>query len=323
MRGFEDGKSEHLRGEDSDDLAHVGGKKELNCFSYIAVNSSAFLNSGNYCGKVVVGKHHVRYILCNVSTCNAHSDADVGALDGGRVIDSVARHSGNAAVCAPGIDYPYLVLGLNAGVDRIFFNITLKLFVADRIKLCSGNGKLSLAENTKLTCNSGSGVLVVARYHYGAYTCPAAFLDRGGNFGTHRVDHSGKPEEYKPGFHRGRLVFSFRGGVIPAAAGGGKHAQRLVSHCLVCGGDLLTELGSQLDLFPSAEYMRAVADNHIGRAGGVLDVAVSGFVYGGHHFSAGVKGDLPDARLFGFKLIFWKPQLCGIVHHRGLRGVAH
>ena len=73
-------EAENVCKEDRQNLAHIRTEKELNCLLDIVVNSSALFDSGNYRGKVIVGKDHIGDVLCNVCTRDAHAHADIGAL---------------------------------------------------------------------------------------------------------------------------------------------------------------------------------------------------------------------------------------------------
>ena len=78
MHGLQDGEAEERCKEDGDHLARIRCKQELYRLSDIIVNAPAFLNCGNDGGKVIIGKHHIGNILCNVCTGYAHADAYIG-----------------------------------------------------------------------------------------------------------------------------------------------------------------------------------------------------------------------------------------------------
>ena len=212
------------------------------------------------------------------------------------------------------------MLGLYAGIYRVVFNSLFKLLVGDRIQLRTGNGKVALAQDTKLTRYCGGGIAEVAGYHYRAYARLAAFLYRVYNFGTYRVYHTYKTEEYKVGFHDlGGVV---GGGGIIFTVGCRKHAQRAVGKALVCLGKLYAQIVGKGNYLSVRKDVRASAYHHIGCAGSVLDVSASGLVDGRHHLSDGVKGYLTYARRLGFKIILGQTELCGVVYNGCLGGVA-
>ena len=63
--------------EDEENLANFV-EMELKNLENIVVNLTSFFNSVDDCCKVIIGKNHVRGALCNVRTCNTHSDTDIG-----------------------------------------------------------------------------------------------------------------------------------------------------------------------------------------------------------------------------------------------------
>ena len=135
MDGLEDREAHERGDEDADDLAHVGAEQELDGLAYVVVDAAALFNGADDGGEVVVREDHVRDVLGDVGAGDAHADADVGALDAGRVVYAVAGHGGDRAVLAPGVDYAGLVLGLHAGVDADVLELAVKLLVAHVIEL--------------------------------------------------------------------------------------------------------------------------------------------------------------------------------------------
>ena len=69
-------------------------------------------------GEVVVGKHHVGGLAGDVGPDLAHRDADVGALERGRIVDAVAGHRDDLAPALERVDDAQLVLRVDARVDR-------------------------------------------------------------------------------------------------------------------------------------------------------------------------------------------------------------
>ena len=87
------------------------------------------------------------------------------------------------------------MLGLNTGVDAVFIDDPVKLIVAEPVELTPLYGLRSVVDNAKLTRDGDGGVLVVAGYHDRADTGAAAFVDRGLDLRTDRVDHAGQADE--------------------------------------------------------------------------------------------------------------------------------
>ena len=59
--------------------------------------SSALLNRLDNGCKIVIGQNHICRILCNVCTAFTHGTADIRRLEGGCIVNSVARHCNNFA----------------------------------------------------------------------------------------------------------------------------------------------------------------------------------------------------------------------------------
>ena len=75
-----------------------------------------FHRADNRC-KIIVRQHHICHIFGNVRSCDAHSDADVRSLDGGRVVNAVTGHCRHIAGISPGVYNTVLVLWLYAGIN--------------------------------------------------------------------------------------------------------------------------------------------------------------------------------------------------------------
>ena len=133
MHRFQNRKADQGCEEDCKHLCQIGCQKELDRLTDICVNTAALF----YCRydgcKVIVCQYHIRYVLCNVRTCDTHSHADISALDGRSIIYTVARHRCNTALSLPCIDDTYLMLRLYAGINGVFLNICLKLFITDLV----------------------------------------------------------------------------------------------------------------------------------------------------------------------------------------------
>ena len=127
MHGLEYREPEKRRKEDRQHFARIGCKQELNGLSNVVIDAPALLNGGDDGGKVIVRKHHIRDIFCDIRAGNAHADADIGGLNACRIVDAVAGHCRNAALALPSGDYAYLVLGLNTGIDADFSEACLEL----------------------------------------------------------------------------------------------------------------------------------------------------------------------------------------------------
>ena len=97
-------------------LGKVCTEQKLYCLADVVIYSASLAHRGYNGGKVIVRKHHIRHILCNIGAGDAHAHAYIGAFYGGRIVYAVPRHGHNAALCLPRIYYAHLVLRLHAGI---------------------------------------------------------------------------------------------------------------------------------------------------------------------------------------------------------------
>jgi hypothetical protein len=88
---------EHADGHEQE-FPGVAGQQVLEGLADVVVNAAAFLDGGDDGGEVVIGDDHVRGLLGDFRARFSHGDADVGALDGGRVVDAIAGHRDHGVV---------------------------------------------------------------------------------------------------------------------------------------------------------------------------------------------------------------------------------
>ncbi len=117
--------------EDDHDLGHIGGQQEEHELADVGVNDAALFHRRDDAGIVVVGEHHVGGFLGDIRAGDAHGHADVGALDGGRVVDAVAGHRDDFIVGLQGIHDAHLVLGRDAGKDSRILDHVLEFLIAE------------------------------------------------------------------------------------------------------------------------------------------------------------------------------------------------
>ena len=79
-RGKGHGKRPQGGVEYTEDSGYIAGKQELDSMADIAVYVSAVGYSLDNCGKIVVSKDHGGSILGDLSSGDAHGDADVRLL---------------------------------------------------------------------------------------------------------------------------------------------------------------------------------------------------------------------------------------------------
>ncbi len=97
--------------EHHDDLAEVACHSKRDESAQVVVDHPTFLDSRHDGREVVVTQHHVGSFFGHVGAGDPHCDADVGALEGGGVVDAVTRHGHHLALLLEQLDDPQLVLG--------------------------------------------------------------------------------------------------------------------------------------------------------------------------------------------------------------------
>ena len=192
MRGLQNSKAHKRCDKNGDNFCQIGAQKELNAFTNIVINATAFLARGNNGGKVVVSKHHVRNTFGYISSGNAHTDAYISTFDGRRIINSIACHGGNHTFFAPHIHNAYLVLGLYACIYPKRFYLLFKVFVRDFIQLSPRNSLVAIVNNAQLSCNGNGGINVIAGNHNNTHAGTVSFFNSRLDFRTHGVNHAGK-----------------------------------------------------------------------------------------------------------------------------------
>ena len=192
--------------EDDEHLGEVPGQQVVEELLDIGRDPAALLDGGDDRREVVVQQDHVRCVAGDVGASQAHRDADVGALERGRVVHAVAGHDDDVVPLAERAEDAELVARLDAGEDagplddRVIVEL-LELASLDRIGL-----------EADVTCDRGRGDRVVAGDHHD----PDAGLGRGaqGRCGLRprRVGDPGQAEEHEVALdvvarcRRGRLA---------------------------------------------------------------------------------------------------------------------
>ena len=237
MDGVEEREAEERRRKDAEHLAHVRAEQELDGLAYVVVDAAALTYGGDDRREVVVGEHHVRDVFRHVRAGDAHADADVGGLDGRRVVHAVARHGRDGAAAAPRVHNAHLVLRLDAGIDAVLPDGLRQLLVAHAVERAAGRGLRGAVDNPQLASDGDGGVLMVAGDHHGADARAAALADGVLHLGADGVDHPGKADEAE------LLLETFGLHILRQAAGPEtlrrrEHAQRLIRHGVVLREDL-------------------------------------------------------------------------------------
>jgi hypothetical protein len=121
-RDLEDGGSRVVlvrkTDEERQDERHVGGQDVEHELLDVVEDAAALLDGVEDTGKVVVAENNVGRRLGHVAATKTHGDANVGALQTGAVVDSVARHGHELAAAVQGVDHAHLGGGRTAGHDE-------------------------------------------------------------------------------------------------------------------------------------------------------------------------------------------------------------
>ena len=317
---LEDGEADQRGDKDAEDLGQVGGEQELNHLADVVVDATTLFAGMDDGGEIVVGQDHVGHVLGDVGTGDAHADADIGALDGGRVVHAVARHGHNLVAALPGLHDARLVLGLHARVHAELADALVELLVAHAVELGTRDGLLAALHNAQLARDGHGRIDVVTRDHDGADAGVVRLGDGHGGLGAHRVNHARKAAEHQVVLQSRRAAVGRH--LRVAAARQRQHAQGLVGHRLVGGGDLRAALVGQRHHGIVLKDMGAQPQHHVGRALGVLlKAAVQGLHHNGHHLAARIERGLAHARVLLVKA--GQARLGGIVYQSALGGLAH
>ena len=144
-------------------------------------------------GEVVVEKHQGRGLARDVGAAASHRDADVGGLQGRRVVDAVARHDDDLAPGLEGLDEPQLLRRHDAREDRDPADACGERGVVERVELGPrhriGVGQADLARHP---CGRDR---IVPRDHDDADPGRPGVLDRRARRRTQRIFEAHEPEE--------------------------------------------------------------------------------------------------------------------------------
>ena len=317
VNGVKNGKSEDRCGEDGNNFTQIGCQQELNGFSDIVVNFTAFFYRRNDGGEVVVCKDHVGHVFRNVGSGNAHTDADIRTLNGRSIVDTVAGHGGDFAFCFPCFYDANFVFRLNPGIDRVFFHDGFKFAFGNFIQLGAGDGLRSIGKDVQFLGDGDRGVDVVPGNHHGTDSGRTAFFNGRFDLGTNRVDHAGQTYEGQIIFQIFRLV---RGGFCAM----GFHCQRqntqcTVGHFFLSGKNFVFQFFRHRNASSVFQYRSTMRKDNVRRTLGILNDTASGFVNGGHHLSRRVEGSFADAGRSFLQGGLFQVQACGVVNQRTFR----
>ena len=187
---LQDGEVQYRCNEDRQHLAYVGCEQELNRLSDVRVDAASLFNCRNDRSEVVVCKYHVSDVLCDVSTGDAHAHADVGGLDGRRVVDAVSRHGCYHPSGAPCLYNPYLMLRLHPRIYRVCAHLVEQFFITHVVECRSEYSVICALNDPQILADGDSCIELVACYHDRSDACRTAFSNSILYFRSDRIDHS-------------------------------------------------------------------------------------------------------------------------------------
>ena len=159
----------------------------------------------------------------------AHGDADVGGLDGRRVVHAVAGHGHDVALLAQRLDEQDLVLWCDPAHDPDVVDLPQALLFAQARELLAQDGPPGDAQ---LRGDGRAGDDVVAGHH--------AYPDVGLGGGLHgrlgglprRVDHADQAGQLEAGDPAEQVALRIEGRRVEVAVGAGHDPQALTLHAL-------------------------------------------------------------------------------------------
>ena len=113
------------------DEPEQAGHLEADVAHQVVVQRPALLHGAHDRREVVVGQDHHRGLLGDLGAGDAHGDADVGRLEGRRVVHAVAGHRDDMALAPQDLDEADLVLGRDPGDDPDVVDLAIGLLVGE------------------------------------------------------------------------------------------------------------------------------------------------------------------------------------------------
>mmetsp|Transcript_32718 Transcript_32718/g.83603 ORF Transcript_32718/g.83603 Transcript_32718/m.83603 type:complete len:485 (-) Transcript_32718:214-1668(-) len=340
-------------------LGHVSAQQVHHEVADGCEDTAALLHSGHDGGEVVVCQHNVRNALGDVRAGDAHGNANVGLLDGGRVVDAITRHGHNLATAVQCLHHAHLALRGAARHDEGQLLHLVQLLVGHGVHLGAGGHHAlasgALGDDANLLGNGlrGGGVVAGEHAHHDAGGEALRHSGDGGLLG--RVTHGAQGQQAQillnvTALRVGNVGSGLRQGEV-GALGDGQHAQALGGEVVhdghqaavgarVAGAARQDGLGGALHGAQAGGELGVVPAGAHGLGHGVKVkgaahlVALLGGIYVGHDIFHAV-GDLPchlhHCQLGGRAVAL---QVVGILtanlHHAGAtaqheraQGVAH
>jgi hypothetical protein len=188
------GQAQQHRRHQRHRLAAVDGQQEGDGLAQVVVHRAAFFDRVGDGGEVVVGQHDGAGLLGGFGAFAAHGHAHVGLLQGGRVVDAVARHGHHFAAGLQGLHQPQLVFGAGAGEHVHLLHALAQGGVVHGLDLGAGH-RAQLFAHAQLGGNGAGGDGVVAGDHLDADARRLALRHRADGFVARRVDDADQAQQ--------------------------------------------------------------------------------------------------------------------------------
>ena len=313
-------QAERQREQEQQDLRGAGRHEHEHDLADVGVGHAAGADAGDDRGEVVVGDDDVGALLGDVGALAPHGDADMGVLEGGRVVDAVAGDGDEMAVALERPDDGQLLDRLHPRVDagRPRQRVERRFPGGLRLRHLLARDDLRLREvDSRLPRDGARGPRVVAGDHDDLDAGLPAGRNRPGHLRPQRVLHAGETEEIE--------VQQVPASVAPAlldadlALGEGEHAQATRRQLL-----LLRQQRRPVDRRRAAGDLHAVAhgDERFGRALDEDPDRLAVRVEGGGVFQVRLVGDARDERVLRLRLLVHDAGLARREQQRDVDGVA-
>ena len=263
----------------------------------VVVDATARRYGGHDRGEVVVGQDHRRRLPGHVCSRASHRDADVGAAQGGSVVDAVAGHRDHQPLRAQGLGDSQLRLGRTAGEDQLvpLAQQAVQFLVTHPVEVGAVDDDGLTGDDPDVAGDRGGRQRVVAGDHDHADPGPAASGDGVADLGPGRVRHRQQAEQAEVALRFGAVG---REGIAGEAAA--CESEDAIATPGVAG-DRLGHRGAGLGVQGSGPIRpgdQGADRNH--RLGGALGrdpTAAGGVVDRRHQLQLGVEVKLSDATL--------------------------
>ena len=167
----------------------------MNGFFDVLINSAPFFDGIDDGGKVVIHKHHIGGIFGNVGTGFSHCAANIGFLQSGRIIDSVAGHGDDFSLRLKGFYETHFVGRRNTGIDTVAVYHIRKFSIGKLLQFRPGHNFAVVFADAKRLADGRGGQFVVPGDHNRPDTGTPAPCDGERRLFSRRIHKGGKADK--------------------------------------------------------------------------------------------------------------------------------